>query len=154
MTLRTTQVPRRTTAEEDDGRGGRITDQAIEREIAEMRTLLENSTQAKDAVNGHFQGAPFHNIRSAERSAGVASHTDDWFDQEPNPRPYIPVKPDFLALKLELFDGDCTKWPEFSAIFKALIHDVVQTAYQRLVYLRIYFTTKIQLQDRRTANPA
>ena len=76
-------------------------------------------------------------------SAGVASHTDDWFDQEPNPRPYIPVKPNFLALKLEPFDGDCTKWPEFSAIFKALIHDVVQTAYQRLVYLRMYFKTKI-----------
>ena len=79
-----------------------------------MRMLLENSTQARDPENVHYQRGPFQSTGTAERSAVVAPQPEDWIDQEPNTCPYLPVKPNLPALKLESFDGDNTHWTEFA----------------------------------------
>ena len=47
-------------------------------------------------------------------------------------------------LKLEAFDGDFAKWPDFASGFKALVHDVVHTDYQRMAFLRMYLTPGVR----------
>ena len=47
-------------------------------------------------------------------------------------------------LKLEAFDGDFAKWPDFAAGFKALVHDAVQSDYQRMAFLRMYLSPTVR----------
>ena len=38
-----------------------------------------------------------------------------------------------------------TKWAEFAAGFKALVHYVVQTDYQQMAYLQMYLSPQVRL---------
>ena len=109
-----------------------------------MRACLENNIRRKAVENIHLDRELGQNSLPAERSVARETQEDDWISQETT----LPRRPqgqvNLPPLRLEPFDGDCTKWPEFSAGFKALIHDVVQTDYQRMAYLRMYLTPEIR----------
>ena len=47
-------------------------------------------------------------------------------------------------LKLEPFDGDNAKWPDFAASFKARVHDGALSDCQRMAYLRSYLTHSVR----------
>ena len=94
--------------------------------------------------NIHLDRDLDQNSLPAERSVARETREDEWIGQETTlprrPKGQVNLPPP----RLEPFDGDCTKWLEFSAGFKALIQDVVQTDYQRMAYLRMYLTPEIR----------
>ena len=47
-------------------------------------------------------------------------------------------------LKLEPFDGNFSKWPDFAADFKALVHDAPISDYQRMAYLRMHLSPAVR----------
>ena len=124
--------------------GDGITEEAIEREIASMRASLEDNSRRNAVGNIHIDRDLGQNSLHAGRFVARETREDEWIGQEKT----LPRRPqgqvNLPLLRLEPFDGDCTKWPEFSAGFKALIHDVVQTDYQTMAYLRMYLTPEIR----------
>ena len=50
----------------------------------------------------------------------------------------------YQQLRLEPFDGDVMKWPDFAAGFRALVHDIAQSDYQRMALLRSYLTPSVR----------
>ena len=121
-----------------------ITEELINREIATMRACLENNTQTNTAGNVNFGMELFQSSLPAETSVVLETQNDDWIGQQK----VLPRRPQgqviLPPLRLELFDGNCTKWLEFSAGFKALLHDVIRLDYQRMAYLRMYLTSEIR----------
>ena len=109
-----------------------------------MRACLEDNSRTNAVGDSHLNRDLGQNSLHAERSVARETREDDWIGEETS----LPRRPqgqvNLPPLRLEPFDGDCTKWPEFSAGFKALIHDVVQTDYQRMAYLRMYLTPEIR----------
>ena len=113
------------------------------REI-ETRRNLDHSTQAGTSENVHDQRQSFQSSPTADWSTAVVPHTDDWISRASTQRRRPLVKASLPPLKLDPFNGDHTRWSEFSAGFKAIVHDVVESDYQRLQYLKMYLTPNVR----------
>jgi len=80
----------------------------------------------------------------ADWSTAVVSQTDDWISQAAAQSRRPLVKATLPPIRLDPFKGDHTRWSEFSAGFKALVHDVAESDYQRLQYLKMYLTPNVR----------
>jgi len=77
---------------------------------------------------------------ATNRSTTVTQQDEGWLGQAATQDRRTISKATLPAIKLEPFNGDHTRWSEFAAGFKALVHDVVDADYQRLQYLNMYIT--------------
>ena len=81
---------------------------------------------------------------ATDRSTTVTPQDDSWIGQAATQDRRTIAKATLPALKLEPFNGDHTRWSEFAAGFKDLVHDVVDADYQRLQYLKMYLTPNVR----------
>lgn len=77
-----------------------------------------------------------------QKQSGISS-SDRWIDQ-PLTSTMGHQTQSLPQLKLEPFDGDNAKWPDFAAGFKARVHDVALSDCQRMAYLRSYLTHSVR----------
>ena len=128
--------------EEDTEERDREAEEVV-REI-QGRTNLDYSTQTRNSNYVHFQRQPFQSTMTADRSTTVTPQDDCWIGLAATQDKRTIGKATLPALKLERFNGDHTRWSEFVAVFKALVHDVVDADYQRLQYLKMYLAPNVR----------
>ena len=117
------------------------------REIDPLQTHLENGNRTRFSDTLHVPRVPFPSATSTGLRAENTPSTDEWFRRRPASRERGAQAPSNLPpLRLEPFDGDCTRWSKFAAGFKTLIHDVVPNDYQRLEYLRMYLSENVRAE--------
>ena len=121
------------------------------REIDPLQTHLENGNRTRFSETLHVPRVPFPSATSTGLRAENIPSTDDWFRRRPTSRERGAQAPSNLPpLRLEPFDGDCTRWSKFAAGFKALIHDVVPNDYQIFEYLRLYLSENVRAEESRS----
>ena len=113
------------------------------REIKTRRNL-DHSTQARTSEYVLDLRQPFQSSPTADWSTAVVPQTDDWISQATTQSRRPLAKATLPPLKLDPLNGDHTRWSEFSAGFKALVHDVVESDYQRLQNLKMYLTPNVR----------
>ena len=126
-------------------------DENVERKEAEQgvrdietKTNLDHSTHTRTSEHVHVQRQPFQSSTTVDWSTAVIPQTDDWISQASTQSRRPLAKTSLTLLRLDPFNGDHTHWLEFSAGLKALVHDVVESDYQRLQYFEMYLTPNVR----------
>ena len=84
------------------------------REIHPLQTHLENGNRTRFSETLHVPRVPFPSTTSTGLRAENKPSTDDWFRRRPTSRERGAQAPSNLPpLRLEPFDGDCTRWSKF-----------------------------------------